>query len=161
WEDNTMKKSLAYALAAAVAFPALAAADELRVGFTQDPLTLDPANHRKRETETILRDMYDGILTRDAQMNVVPELAESYRQVDPTPWEFTIRKGVTFHDGDTFDAEDVKFTFDRLTVENAMGGQTSPRKGLLGPLKEVQVVDPYTVRFILEEPWPILPAMLP
>ena len=40
-------------------------AAEIRVGFTLDALTLDPANHRKRETETILRNLYDGVLTRD------------------------------------------------------------------------------------------------
>ena len=138
-----------------------ARADELRIGFTQDPLTLDPANHSRRETETIIRNMYDGLLTRDPAMNVHPELVESYTQIDPTTWEFKIRSGVTFHDGSPLTAEDVKFTFDRLTQEGAMDGQTSPRKGLMGPVSEIQIVDPSTVRFVLSAPWPILPAMLP
>ena len=51
-------------------------AAELRVGFTTDPLTLDPANHRSRETENIIRNMYDGVLTRDSKMTIEPELAE-------------------------------------------------------------------------------------
>ncbi|MGE5339420.1 MAG: ABC transporter substrate-binding protein [Gemmatimonadota bacterium] len=143
----------------AVAIPA--SASEIRVGFTLDAVTLDPANHRKRETETIIRNMYDGILTRNAKMEVVPELAESWKQINATTYEFKLRKGVKFHNGETMTADDVKFTFDRLTKEGAMGGQTSPRKSLLGPLKEVLVVDPLTVRFVLSEPWPILPAMLP
>jgi peptide/nickel transport system substrate-binding protein len=136
-------------------------AQELRVGFTLDALTLDPANHRKRETQTILRNMYDGVLTRDADMNIVPELAAGWRQVDGVTYEFTLRQGVTFHDGTPMTAEDVKFTFDRLTTEGAMDGQTSPRQSLLGPLERVEIVDPSTVRFVLSEPWAILPAMLP
>ncbi len=153
---------VAAAAASMLALPAMGqAAGEIRVGFTQDALTLDPANHRKRETETIIRNIHDGLLTRDSKMQVVPELAESWRQIDATTYEFKLRKGVKFHSGEDMTAEDIKFTFERLTKENAMGGQTSPRKSLLGPLKEVQVVDPLTVRLILDKPWPILPAMLP
>lgn len=137
------------------------AASELRVGFTEDALTLDPANHRKRETETIIRNIYDGLLTRDSRMNVVPELAESWRQIDPLTYEFTLRGGVKFHSGDEMTADDVKFTFHRLIDTGALCGQTSPRKSLLGPLKEVEITAPLTVRFHLSEPWPILPAMLP
>ena len=156
------KYRLLLAAVAAVTLPiAAAGAADIRVGYTADALTLDPANHRNRETEGIIRNMYDGILARDDQMKVWPELAESYSQLDPTTYEFKLRKGVKFHSGDEMTAGDVKFTFDRLTKENAMGGQTSPRKSLLGPLKEVQVVDKYTVRFILENAWPVLPRMLP
>ncbi len=155
-------KWIALGAAAVVALPMAATnAAELRVGFTADALTLDPANHRNRETETIIRNMHDGLLTRDSAMNVVPELAESWTALDPTTYEFKLRQGVTFHDGSPMTAEDVKFTFDRLTKENAMDGQTSPRKSLLGPLKEIKVIDDHTVHMILDEPWPILPAMLP
>jgi len=153
---------IALGMAGAIALPTLAVhASDLRVGFTQDALTLDPANHRNRGTETIIRNMYDGLLTRDSNMNVVPQLAQSWKAINPTTYEFKLRPGVTFHDGSPFTAADVKFTFDRLVKKNAMGGQTSPRKSLLGPLKEVQIVDDLTVRFILNSPWPILPAMLP
>ena len=136
-------------------------AAELRVGFTQDAATLDPANHRKRETETIIRNLYDGLLTRDADMIVVAELAESWQALDARTYEFKLRQGVKFHDGSTLSAEDIKFTFDRLTKENAMGGQTSPRQGLLGPLQDINIIDEHTVQFVLSEPWPLLPAMLP
>ncbi len=152
---------LASALVLGTALPAAHAAD-LMVGFTLDADTLDPANHRKRETETIIRNMYDGLLTRDGDMKVVPEIAESFVQVSPTVYDFKIRSGVKFHDGTEMTAEDVKFTLDRITVEGAMGdGQTSPRQGLMGPVASVEVVDGSTVRINLKEPWPILPAMLP
>lgn len=157
-----MRRRLAIGLALVLAgLGAEARAADLRVGFTQDALTLDPGNHRKRETETIIRNMYDGLLTRDPKMRVVPELAESYRQIDAQTYEFVLRQGVTFHDGQPMTAEDIKFTFDRLIKEKGLGGQTSPRKSLLGPVQEVSIVDPRTVRFKLSEPWPLLPAMLP
>jgi peptide/nickel transport system substrate-binding protein len=134
---------------------------EVRVGFTQDALTLDPANHRKRETETIIRNLCDGIMTQTADGRVVPELAESLTQISPTIYEAKLRKGVKFHSGAVMTAADVKFTFDRLTKPKAMEGQTSPRKDLLGPLKDTEVVDGTTVRFVLAEPWPVFPRMLP
>lgn len=136
-------------------------AREVRVGVSQDALTLDPANHRNRETETIIRNMMDGLLTRDADMRIQPEIAESWRQVDAKTYEFRIRSGIRFHSGDALTAADIKFNFDRLTKDGAMAGQTSPRKGLLGPLEDTVVVDERTVRMVLREPWPILTAMLP
>ena len=139
-----------------------AAAVDLRIGFSVDADTLDPANHRNRPTETIIRNMFDGLLTRDSQMKVVPEIAESIVQVSPTEYDFKIRSGVKFHDGTEMTAEDVKFTLDRVVQEGGMGdGQTSPRQGLMGPVEKVDVVDGNTVRITLTEPWPILPAMLP
>lgn len=153
---------MATALAASPAiFSSTATAEDLVIGFTLDADTLDPANHRKRETETIIRNIYDGLLTRDPNMLVVPEIAESMTQVSATEYDFKIRPGIKFHDGSTLTAEDVKFTLDRVTVEGAMEGQTSPRKGLMGPVASVTVTAPDTVRITLSEPWPILPAMLP
>lgn len=152
---------LASAMALCPVAPGAFAAD-LVVGFTQDADTLDPANHRNRGTETIIRNMYDGLVTRDPNMIVVPEIAESMIQISPTVYDFKIRPGIKFHDGSTMTAEDVKFTLDRVTIEGAMGdGQTSPRQSLMGPVASVEVVDSETVRITLKEPWPILPAMLP
>ncbi len=134
---------------------------DVRVGFSQDALTLDPANHRNRETQTIIRNIHDGLLTRDPDMRIVPEIADAWRAVDAKTYEFRLRPNIRFHSGDPLTAEDVAFTFNRLVKDGAMGGQTSPRKGLLGPMQEALAVDDRTVRFILGEPWPILPAMLP
>lgn len=145
----------------ALALPVAALAADIRVGFSLDALTLDPGNHRNRETETILRNLYDGLLTRDSKMLVVPELATSFKQLDTTTYEFKLKPGVKFHTGEEMTSEDVKFTFDRLILKNQIDGQTSPRGGLLGPLKDVQIVDKYTVRFNMSVPWAILPAMLP
>jgi peptide/nickel transport system substrate-binding protein len=156
-----LKNRILMGLASTVIGIGAAAAADIRVGFGLDALTLDPGNHRNRETETIIRNMYDGLLTRDSKMKVVPELATSWKQVDLTTYEFKLRPGVKFHNGDEFTAEDVKFTFDRMLQKSGIDGQSSPRAGLLGPMKEVQVVDKLTVRFLMSTPWAILPAMLP
>lgn len=135
--------------------------DEIIIGFTSDALTMDPANHRARTTEIILRDMYDGLVVRDSSMEVVPQIAESWEQLDTVTYDFILKKGIKFHNGDLLTAEDIKFTFDRIISEGAIGGQTSPRKSLLGSLKETKIIDTYKIRFILENPWPVFPAFLP
>ncbi|WP_114377298.1 ABC transporter substrate-binding protein [Elioraea thermophila] len=159
------RRQLLATAAAATLAPTVARAQgrtrDVRVGFSQDALTLDPANHRNRETQTIIRNIHDGLLTRDPDMRIVPEIAEAWRAVDARTYEFRLRPNIRFHSGDPLTAEDVAFTFNRLVKDGAMGGQTSPRKGLLGPMQEAVVVDERTVRLILGEPWPILPAMLP
>ena len=155
-------KRLVWLAAASLALvTTLTHAADLRVGFGLDALTLDPGNHRSRETETIVRNMYDGLLTRDSKMKIVPELVTSWKQLDVTTYEFKLRQGVKFHSGDEMTSDDVKFTFDRMIKKDGIGGKSSPRAGLLGPLKEVVAVDKYTVQFKLEKPWAILPAMLP
>ena len=133
----------------------------LVVGMKNSILTLDPAMHRDRETETVIRNMFDGLVTRTTDMEIVPELAESWEATSPTEWIFKIREGVTFHNGEKLDAEDVAFTFSRILTEEAIDGQTSPRKGLLGTVETVEKVDDYTVKFILSEPWPVFLKMLP
>lgn len=159
-----MKKTLmAGFIACALALPALAPAQEMevRVGFTTDAFNLDPGNYRNRETETILDNMYDGLFTHDNAMKVVPDLVESSQQKDDRTYIFKLRKGVRFHSGEEMTADDVVYTFERIITPNAIGGTSSPRASLLGPLKTVRALDPYTVEFIMDKPWPILEAMLP
>src|SRR5690606_25916991 len=113
-------------------------------------------------TETIIRNMYDGLLTRDPDMLVVPEIAEAMTQVSATESDLTIRSGLKFHDCSDLTAADATFTLDRVVMENGVGdGIRSPRQVLMGPVASVTVAAPGTVRIPLKEPWPILPAMLP
>ncbi|MBF0280051.1 MAG: ABC transporter substrate-binding protein [SAR324 cluster bacterium] len=157
-----MQKKIIFLVLASLCWFSIAAfASEIRIGYTADALSLDPANHRERTTETIIRNMFDGVLTRSSDMKIVPELAESWQQLDSLTYEFKLRQGVKFHSGDEMTADDIKFSLERVINEGALEGQTSPRKSLLGTLKEVKVIDPYKVHMILSEPWPILPAFLP
>lgn len=129
--------------------------DRLVVAMNADSIpTLDPAMHRLRYAETVIRNIFDGLVTRTTADKVVPEIAERWTQVSPTVWDFKIRKGVTFHNGDPLTVQDVLFTFDRVLREGAIGGKSSPRKGLLGPLAKVEAISPDTVRFTLAKPFP-------
>ncbi|HEY8530720.1 MAG TPA: ABC transporter substrate-binding protein, partial [Limnochorda sp.] len=147
----------------ALTLPAQADAplDTLVVGIDEDAITLDPMNFRHRQTETILRNIYDGLVTRTPDMEIVPELAESWEQVDDTTWLFYLRRGVTFHDGTPFTAEDAAYSINRTVKDGAMGGQTSPRQGLLGNVIGAEAVDEYTLKIVTNGPWPALLAFLP
>lgn len=135
--------------------------DTLAIGIAQTIPTMDPAMHRDRVTESVHRNMFDGLVTRDRNMQVVPELAESWYLVDDRRWEFRLRQGIQWHNGDPFTAPDVKFTLERVMLPTRIDGRSSPRKGLLGPLETVEVIDDYTVQLVTSEPWPTLLAMLP
>lgn len=156
------RSTLLMAATIAASLPlASAGAADLRVGYSADVVTLDPGNHRSRVTEGVVHNMYDAVVTRTTDMKVVPEIAQSMRQIDATTYEVKIRSGIKFHDGSNLTAEDVKFTFDRLTKDGALDGKLSPRASLVGPLADTVAVDNLTVRFKLKNPWPIFSAYLP
>lgn len=135
--------------------------DTIIVGMKADKIiTLDPAMYRDRDTETVLRNMFDGLVTRTWDGKVVPEIAESWTIPSDDVYIFKIRKDVKFHNGKTLDADDVLFTFERILEDGAIAGQSSPRKGLLGPLEAVEKIDQYTVKFTLANPFPIFPQAL-
>jgi peptide/nickel transport system substrate-binding protein len=123
-------------------------------------VSMDPTNYRDRTTQAVIKNIFDSLTTRDHQMRILPQLAESWEILDSNSWEFKLRKDVVFHNGDKFTAEDVQFTLVRVIQEGAMDGKTSPRKALLDPITGVEIVDNYTVRIKTERPWPILPLML-
>ena len=155
---------------AAAAVPAIASlagcgktqanGNTIAIALDRTITTLDPAMHRSRTVEAVIRNMFDGLVTRDQDMKVVPQLAESWRVVDDNNWEFKLRKGVQFHDGSAFTAKDVKFTIDRIITPGAVGGESSPRKGLLGDVDGAEVVDDHTVLIHTSEPFPALLSML-
>ncbi|NLG99589.1 MAG: ABC transporter substrate-binding protein [Chloroflexi bacterium] len=130
------------------------------VALAAAPVSLDPADHRDRSTETILRNMFDGLVTRDTRSGVHLELAESLEWLDDTTLRVKVREGVKFHNGDEMTADDVVFTFERIINENAIEypePHSSPRKGLITPLESIEKVDDYTVIMHFNAPWP--PAM--
>lgn len=130
--------------------------DSLVVGLRVDRLqSLDPANHRDRETETVIRNIYDGLVTRTPTGEVVPELAESWSTPDATTYIFKLKQGVKFHDGSELTADDVVFTFERILAADGIDGKQSPRVGLLGPIDKVEKTGEYEVKFTLKNPFPV------
>jgi len=115
-----------------------------------DPQTIDPHSQNELLTNSINGQIYETLATRDPKLQVVPGLATEWKQVDPVTWRFVLRKGVKFHDGTPFTADDVVFSFQRAAegssqirvYATAMG---KPRK-----------IDESTVEFKLPEPNPIM-----
>jgi peptide/nickel transport system substrate-binding protein len=133
------------------------------VGMSAAPTSLDPADHRARESETVIRNMFEGLVTRDTRSGVHLELAEEMTWLDDTTLEVKLRQGILFHNGVEMTADDVVFTFERIINENAIEfpePHTSPRKGLIAPLDSVEKTGDYTVVLHLSAPWPTAMQML-
>jgi peptide/nickel transport system substrate-binding protein len=121
-----------------------------------DPTTLDPHLHQETPAFNVLLNIYDTLLFRDKDLKLIPWLAESWRLVNPTTWEFKLRRGVKFHNGEEFDAAAVKFSFDRL-MDPALKNRQAPNFRLVSA---VDVVDKLTVRIVTSKPFPTLPNQL-
>jgi peptide/nickel transport system substrate-binding protein len=137
--------------------------DVIIVGMAAAPVSLDPADHRSRESETVLRNMFDGLVTRDSTSGVHLELAEAINWLDDKTLEVKLRQGVKFHDGVEMTADDVVYTFERIIGENMIEypePHTSPRKGLIAPLESLEKKDDYTVLMHFSGPWPVAMQML-
>lgn len=133
----------------------VAGEDTIIIGLRTDSIiTLDPAMYRDRETGAVLRNIYDSLITSTPDGNIEPMLAASWDVVDDRTFEFSLQPDVHFTNGDPLTASDVVFTFNRILEEGAIGGATSPRAGLLGPLESVEKVDDLTVRFNYSETFP-------
>ncbi len=135
----------------------------LTVALPSAPTSIDPADHRSRESETVIRNMFDGLVTRDTASGVHMELASAITWLDDQTLEVKLREGVKFHDGSALTADDVVFTFERIIKENAIEfpeAHTSPRKGLIAPLVAVEKKDDATVIMRFSGPWPPALQML-
>jgi peptide/nickel transport system substrate-binding protein len=88
--------------------------DDVVVGLGLLGPSLDPQIQFAVPIYALVRHIFDPLVEFDAQNRIVPKLAESWRVVDPTAWEFTLRKGVKFHNGEPFTADSVKFTLERV-----------------------------------------------
>jgi len=115
----------------------------LVIGADVNPVGLDPALTTAFASVAIYEQMYSSLGTLDYASNKVkPDIAESWKNVEPNVVEFKLRQGVKFHGGREVTAEDVKYTFDRLMDEKL----AVPLRSYLGPGFSTQVVDKYTVR---------------
>src|SRR5216684_2097171 len=142
---------LATATALTVAIATVPAwAQTLRYANQGDLKSLDP--YTLKETTTIAHHahVYEGLVTRDKDLKIVPALAESWETLDPNHWRFHLRKGVKFHNGDPFTADDVIFSAERVRATGSNFLTNVPADA-----KFVKV-DDYTVDVMLDSPNPIL-----
>jgi peptide/nickel transport system substrate-binding protein len=125
-------------------------AASLRWAAQNDILTMDPHSHNHATTHSILQHTYEGLTRYTKDYKIEPSLAVSWKQISDTHWRFNLRKGVKFHDGSPFSADDVVFSFGR--IKQPQGTNQVYVTGV----KEVKKIDDYTVDFLLEGPTPIL-----
>ncbi len=140
-----------------------AAGGRIIVGLAYAPTSLDPGDHRERQSETVIRNIFDGLVTRDTRSGVHLELAERIDWLDEQTVEIRLRRGVLFHDGVEMTADDVVFTFERIIKKNGIEypePHTSPRKGLITPLESIDKTADYTVVMRFSGPWPPALQML-
>lgn len=130
--------------------------NELIIAELSDAQSLDPHGSNDVQSSNVQSNIYETLVTRDANGDLAPGLAESWTQVDDLTWEFKLRTGVTFHDGEVFNAEAVKKNFDRILDPEV----ASPRAFLYEMVTEVKVIDETTVQFVTEYPFSPLLAHL-
>jgi len=113
------------------------------------PVNLDPRIGTDAQSEDLDGLIFDGLVDRDAQMNVVPDLAERWETPDPLTYVFHLRRGVKFHDGRALTSADVKFTIESI-LSSATG---SPKRGAFRLVQSVETPDDATVVVHLSEPY--------
>ena len=112
------KHSLITSIALA-AIAGTAVAQTVRIGNQGDALSMDPHSLNESLQLSVTGNVYEGLVARDKDLRLVPALATSWKQTSPTVWRFELRKGVKFHDGKPFTADDVLFSFARAAGEGS------------------------------------------
>ncbi|REJ33408.1 MAG: glutathione ABC transporter substrate-binding protein [Bacillota bacterium] len=140
-------------LVAGTLIPGAALAQTLVVAQGADAVNLDPHTTNDQPSARVRRQIYETLIVQGEDLVLRPGLATSWTQLDELTYEFKLREGVKFHNGEPFKASDVKFTFERLLDPDTR----ADAKFLLEVIDEVQVIDDYTVRIKTKAPFsPIL-----
>lgn len=144
--------TLTLAISAGAAF---AQRDDIVVGVTLEPPALDPtAGAAAAIDEVVYANVFEGLTRIDQTGAVQPALAESWEiSEDGLTYTFHLHDGVSFHDGTTFDADDVVFSLDRARAEDS----TNAQKGLFEAIDSVAALDPLTVEITLSTPTALFP----
>ena len=149
-----MKKFLAmaiFSLALVLAVSAVPAqAKTFKFAFQGDLQSLDPHELNESFQNSCLGNVYEGLVRYTADLKIEPCLAEKWEVMEPTRWRFYLRKGVKFHNGNPFTADDVIATYHRTMSEG------SDHKARVSTLKEIKKVDDHTIDVITKAPNPIL-----
>lgn len=145
-------KTKSFALASTLALMASTslAQQSITVGMQLEPPHLDPTSAAAGAIDSVLySNVFEGLTRFMGDGSIVPGLAESWDITeDGLTYTFTLHSGVTFHDGTSMDAEDVKFSLDRARAEDSANAQ----KALFAGIASVEAVDPTTVKVTLTEP---------
>ena len=133
----------------------MAPAADLTVGLGTDVTAIDPHYHNLTPNNNVAAHLFGYLVQRNEKSQLEPGLATEWKTIDPLTWEFKLRRGVKFHDGSDFTAADVVASIERVpTVPNS----PSPFTAYTKQIKEMIVVDPYTIRFRTAAPYPLMPS---
>ncbi len=145
--------SIVLALLAASSF-SVAAQQPLTIGLSTPITSLDPHFHNLGPNNSLAKHVFEALTKMDAQQRIEPGLAESWKALDETTWEFKLRRNVKWHDGSDFTADDVIATLKRVpTVPNSPASFAIYSR----PIKQATAVDKHTLRFVTDKPHPLLP----
>lgn len=149
------RQLVATALFAALSAGALVGhAQTIRIANQGDALSMDPHSLNESLQLSTTSNVYEPLVGRNKDLSLAPALATAWKQTTPTVWRFELRKGVQFHDGTPFTADDVVFSFAR------MKGDGSDMKATNSDVKEVRKIDDHTVEIETFAPQPILPDVI-
>lgn len=129
-------------------------ANTLRLADQGDVLSMDPHMLNEALLLNFTGNVYEGLTGRGKNLEIVPELAIDWRQTAPTVWRFNLRKGVRFHDGTPFTADDVMFSLVRAR------GEGSDMKSYVGSIRDITKIDAHTIDITTVSPFPILPEVI-
>jgi peptide/nickel transport system substrate-binding protein len=131
-----------------------AVAAELRIGLAADVTSLDPHFLNVAPNNNAAWHVFDALVHVDANARLIPGLAVSWRATDPSTWEFKLRRGVKFHDGSDFTAEDVIFSLER---PGTLAASPGPFTGFVKPIIARKIIDPWTIQMKTAAPYAMLP----
>jgi len=154
---TSMRAPFAAAAAILAVSASAASAEELTIGLAAEPSAMDPHYHNLGPNNAMREHIFDSLVEQDAQQKLEPQLAESWKPVDDTTWEFKLREGVKFTDGSDFDAQDFVYTVCRVPlVEDSPSSFTIYTKAIAG----IEAPDPHTLLIKTDGPYPLLPTEL-
>ena len=130
-----------------------ALAQTLTIGVRGGPDSIDPHFTATGTHAESLKHVFDTLVWSGDGLELMPRLAESWKVINDNTWEFKLRRGVKFHDGSEFTAQDVKFSIERVPVVSG----PNPTTIYVRRVKDVKIIDPYTVLVITDGAAPTLP----
>ena len=134
---------------------AAATAQEVKIGLSAEPSSIDPHFHNLTPNNSMMKHIFDTLLEQDEEQRIKPRLALSWRTLDDTTWEFKLRGGVKFTDGSDFTANDVIYSYCRVPqVENSPSSLAINVRAITG----MTAPDPSTLVVTTAQAHPLLPS---
>ena len=146
-------RAFAIGLLFATAMVTVVSAQTLTIGVRGGPDSIDPHFTASGTHAEALKHVFDTLTWSGDGLEIEPRLAESWKALNDTTWEFKLRKGVKFHDGSDFTAEDVKFSIERIPTVSG----PNPTTIYVRRIKETKIIDPHTLHIITDGAAPVLP----